>query len=801
MLFARLLRPRTRSSSAPTRPPARRLVLEPLEDRTVPSTLTVLNTDDSGAGSLRQAILDAAPGDTVAFAANVTGTIALSDYLTVDKPLTITGPGRDRLTLSGRNVVRDIDVAPTAGNVTISGLTVANASGGRALSNEGWSYSSPTVTVTDCNFVGNLDGAIVNTSQLMVSNCNFVGNSSFDQPGGAIATVGKLTVNNCLFSGNSSKAGGAIFIWGTEQVGDPSTTTVTNSTFSNNHAWFWGGAISHDDYFGVLTVSNSTITDNTAGGDVPGYPATGGGIAVLSTYPVTLTVSNSTIARNSATGACGGIDDTNWGQLRVVNTIVALNDAPYFPDISSNSNGSLSAVVIGKIDGFTGSVSGLYGTAANPLDPLLGPLEDNGGPTPTMAPLFGSPALDAGDDTNGGVPVPGTDQRGRTRIAGAAIDIGAYETQPSVLQPEVADVWTGASTSPITRQVAQETIGGYLTAVADITPHPAASQPAQIVFDLGGGTVTGQTVRVPAGVTLTFTNGTFVGGSPALTLIHGTLAVHNSTLTNATDAPTILVTGGDLTLRNDVVQESTGYSQVAILVEGGTLDLGSPSDSGGNTLNVNGAGELLLNPGGFPVTMYGDTWQVNGTTLAGGIVHPGEAAGIGFWAGPNGRNLINTLGTDKKGVSLAGKWLAATYPNLYGSLSRSTPDGVWSYFVSLFNAGGIKLEAQVMATALSAFVTDTTLNTTSIGRATALKYGFTGGSSLGSESVYADADQAADLGLTGGGGYYTVSKLLSAADALASKGLLFALATDWTKRSAVNDLFAYINDSGDVATP
>lgn len=85
------------------RQPTRRLGVEPLEDRTTPSTLTVLNTNDGGAGSLRQALLDAAPGDTVAFQAGVTGTIHLGSTLSIDKSLTLTGPGRDLLTVSGGN--------------------------------------------------------------------------------------------------------------------------------------------------------------------------------------------------------------------------------------------------------------------------------------------------------------------------------------------------------------------------------------------------------------------------------------------------------------------------------------------------------------------------------------------------------------------------------------------------------------------------------------------------------------------------------------------------------------------------
>src|SRR5262249_46396968 len=88
--------------------------------------------------------------------------------------------------------------------------------------------------------------------------------------------------------------------------------------------------------------------------------------------------------------------------------------------------------LIGIGDGSTGLIDGQngnqVGTAAHPLDPKLGPLQYNRGPTPTMALLPGSPAFDAGD--NAAAPGP-TDQRGLPRIVNGIIDIGAYEVQVS----------------------------------------------------------------------------------------------------------------------------------------------------------------------------------------------------------------------------------------------------------------------------------------------------------------------------------------------------------------------------------
>ncbi|MFO0846309.1 MAG: hypothetical protein U0797_28695 [Gemmataceae bacterium] len=91
-----------------------RLLLEVLEGRVVLSTLTVLNINDSGTGSLRQAILDATAGDTIAFQPGLTGTIPLSDTLTLDKNLIISGPGRDRLTVSGGGLPSASSTSPSA---------------------------------------------------------------------------------------------------------------------------------------------------------------------------------------------------------------------------------------------------------------------------------------------------------------------------------------------------------------------------------------------------------------------------------------------------------------------------------------------------------------------------------------------------------------------------------------------------------------------------------------------------------------------------------------------------------------
>ncbi len=117
--------------------------------------------------------------------------------------------------------------------------------------------------------------------------------------------------------------------------------------------------------------------------------------------------------------------------------------------------------------------------------------------------------------------------------------------------------------------------------------------PVSVYVNLGPGDYKPQTVQVPSGMTL-YINGvlgaTIDPDSPAFTVVSGNVIVSNLTFVTTGDAPTILVTGGSLTLRNDTIQESTGASDPAIAVTGGTVDLGTATDPGGNTINVNGTG-------------------------------------------------------------------------------------------------------------------------------------------------------------------------------------------------------------------
>jgi hypothetical protein len=441
--------------------------VEQLEDRWVPTTVTNLN--DSGMGSLRQAIIDTLSGGIVDFEADLRGTITLTTAeLAITKDLTIAGPGADVITVSGNRASRVFNIG-AAFTVDISGMTIANgrvtnangggilnsgmltvtnstlsgnsAEGGGGLIGGGGIFNWGTLTVTSSTLSGNsadagdgliAGGGILNLGTLTVTSSTLSGNSG---SGGGIANGGTLTVTNSTLTGNSASGGqfegGGI--WNT------GTVTVTNSTLSRNSAPFFGGGILNN---GTLTVTGSTLSGNFGGigGGIANFngtltvinstlsgnfsPSGGGGMANSNG---TLTVTSSTLSGNSSSGGAGGIS-ISGGVTHSRNTIIAGNTSPTAPDLEGNL-GSQGHNLIGNAQGG----SGFDDTDLLNVDPLLGPLQDNGGPTFTMALLPGSPAIDAGDNTD----APDWDQRGPgfPRIVGIidpdnpVIDIGAFEVQ------------------------------------------------------------------------------------------------------------------------------------------------------------------------------------------------------------------------------------------------------------------------------------------------------------------------------------------------------------------------------------
>jgi hypothetical protein len=429
--------------------------------------ITVTNTNDNGPGSLRQALTIANDGDTINFA--VTGTIRLtSGALPINKNITISGPGPDQLPVDGNQALLVFGVFPEK-TAAISGLTIRNAQTGiwnfgmLAVSNcvlTGNSFGLSNrgiLTASNCVISNNSGDGIYNDHAILsVSDCVIHANSysgifnfnphgplSSVQPGndrrdvkidgffpGAVTIAntivsdnsehgvynieGRVTILNSTLSGNSAgqdNSGGGIYTSGNKL---PGNVMVINSTISGNFAFSDGGGISSG--FSGLTIINSTISDNSVGDPDDGL---GGGIAAgYGVAPPALTITNSTVSGNSA-ATCGGVCG---GTVEIGDTI-----------LNANTSGNIGGTVTSRgynvcSDDGGGLLTG-PGDQIN-TDPLLGPLQDNGGPTLTHLPLTGSPAIDAGDPSF--TRPPYHDQRGPCfyRVFGRRIDIGSVETQP-----------------------------------------------------------------------------------------------------------------------------------------------------------------------------------------------------------------------------------------------------------------------------------------------------------------------------------------------------------------------------------
>jgi len=384
----------------------------------------VTSIADSGPGALRTILAALPAGSTVGFALNPSGATILltSGALTVNTSVTIdasTAPGG--ITIDGNHASKIFQV--NAGTVALTGLTLTNGFDSNAFG--GCISNRSALTLNRCTLAGNSSayggGAVYNAAALTINRCTLAANSS-STAGGAIYNDGTLTVNTSMLTGNSTGVyGGGIYTHG--------PVTLNNSTLSGNSSTNGpGGGISTSGNT-TETLNQCTLSGNSASG--------GGGIYIDSDFDV-LTLNQCTLAGNSAyTG--GGI--LNYGFTFLFNSIVATNNASaYASDILNYSSLTYSGVnIVQNVldDGGSSGTGRIY------LAPNLAPLGNYGGPTLTMPPLLGSPAIDAGSDAVTNT----TDQRGFPRLADLHADIGAVEVQPATAATLAAsDVTATAAT-------------------------------------------------------------------------------------------------------------------------------------------------------------------------------------------------------------------------------------------------------------------------------------------------------------------------------------------------------------------
>ncbi len=256
-------------------------------------------------------------------------------------------------------------------------------------------------------------------SNTQLTNCTISGNSA-PVGAGVYCYLGSLTLTSCSISGNTASYGG-----GGIDANYRSNVSISNSSISGNSTYGYDGGGVYAEHNQSLTITNSTISGNHAAG-------AGGGIGI---YISAVSVSNSTITGNTSQ-AGGGIYSDSHSSLQITNSTVSSNSAPSASgvDATNPNSGSVTignSIIAGNLGSADLSAPAASFSAPNLIggNPLLGPLQNNGGPTLTMAPLPGSPAIDAGDNTG----APATDQRGFNRIVNGVIDIGAVEVNSATI--------------------------------------------------------------------------------------------------------------------------------------------------------------------------------------------------------------------------------------------------------------------------------------------------------------------------------------------------------------------------------
>ena len=554
-----------------------------------------INSVGGGIGNLGVLILD---GVTVR---GNTATVNGGGLYTKDGSVTVTDSTFDGNSADGDGGGLSI----FNGLLTFDGGSISNNASG--LDGGGLSMENAAVTLTDVTVSANTagdDGGGLNSfglGNLQVRSSTITGNTATDYGGGvhnSNATFGLL--DSTVSNNSTGLRGGGL-------DNDTATAEIINSLFSGNSAGQDGGGI--NNFSGVLGLSNSTLSGNSA-------DRSGGGI--FNSGNAQATVVNATITGNTA-GFGGGVDTV--ASFSVGNTLIAGNTADTLANDVLGVLTTLGNNLLGEFNGSSGVLGGafgdLVGSAEFPLDPLLGPLADNGGPTLSHALLKGSPAIDAGN-INGAARV---DQTGARRNRDGDfdglldVDVGAVEflnsqslftvdttvdTFDVLLGDEVATDFNGNISLRSAVQESNATVGESrieLPAGVFQLSIAGADEDGAITGDLD---ITDTLTIVGAGVDATYIDGRALDRVfhvfPGVRLTLSDLTVRNG---SAAFGGAIYNTGGVVTLQDVSVTGSTASGTNlshggGIANDAGTLNLERVTVSG-NSAEIDGGGIYSFN--------------------------------------------------------------------------------------------------------------------------------------------------------------------------------------------------------------
>ncbi|NIM94974.1 MAG: DUF11 domain-containing protein [Anaerolineales bacterium] len=613
----------------------------------------------SACATINGAIGKATSGDTV-YVDSGTYMSASGFVVSIDKDLTLSG-GWDSsflsqtgmTTLDGEETYRGLllNLNMTA---TVERFIIQNGYGGDGGGIWNWGTLTLNDSIVRDNSANWGSGGIINHRTMTINNSTISGNTAEDAGGISNGGEGIMTINDSIISDNVVQDNGG----GISNGGD---LTINNTLITGNTANRGGGIFN----VGILSLNNSTLSGNTA--------TTGGGLLRENCSCYTADLNNSTISGNKAVDG-GGVYDYGSGSITLRNTILAgntaTNSAPDCYDTVYSSGYNL----LGDTSGctFAPTTGDLTG-----LDPQLGPLQDNGGPTSTHALLYGSPALDAGnpggctDEEGGALP---TDQRGLPRVG--RCDMGAFEAQELEISFKAVTPFVSSPGNSITYEIGLNNIGASTINNIDISD----TLPTSITYIDNSLTATAGTYGFSGGV-ITW-NGA-VEGDSTVTITFRARVNLDAPLGESIDNTALITWNGDSLSRtasfyvhvgvcdltkfagNPVLSPGTGGAwddngvfDPTVLKDGGTLMMWYSGDDGlgsyqiGLATSSDGLGWAKESTN--PVRAPSETWESGGIRV-GSVIQDGgyykmwytgyDLSGVGQIGYDYSVDGINWLGT------------------------------------------------------------------------------------------------------------------------------------------------------------
>ena len=616
-------------------------------------------------------------------------------------------------------------------NAGTANLTNSTVSGNESFGNGGGIYNTGALTLTASsvsdNHVNESGGGIFNSGTVNLTNSTVSGNESLGSGGGIYGSGGRVTLTGSTVSNNSASFFESATIGGGIFNGRGSSLTLTASTVSNNVGTFEGGGIYNED---TANLTNSTVSGNSTG-------RRGGGI--FNTFTLRLTHSTVSNNRQTQSGGLGGggiyTFDNGIAAAVLSDTIVAGNSAT---DRGPDCVGALfertgtGHNLLGNDSNCTGLTNGVngdqVGSGAAPINPVLGPLSNNGGPTQTMALGRTSPAIAAASKTGCLGTLGNQDQRGNPRRADQrnTCDVGAYDTAGVLATITTGGTSpTGVAVSPNGTRAYATNAGSNTVSVIDTTTNTVihttsvGASPEGVAVAPDGSQVYVSNFKAGTVSIINASNNTVV--KTVTVGNHPTGIVQLESVVYVANAGSGTVSEID-TLHNDAVSSPGAFASLGGEPTGLAADAPSntlfvtnasantlttyfmgdpsnpvvagevslPSGSGPTDVAVSSAGAFVALPGTNQVAVVNPDFTVRGYAAV-----PGQPLGVAVHAGPAGGVIATSSSLSTTSMVNPGTPPTVVSTTTVGSAPdgvASSPDG-WSAYVANTSSGAVTVLA------------------------------------------------------------------------------------------------------------